>query len=65
MTLDGTFNAELFFNFEYMKVRDNYMPFVRDDENHGMGGVNPGIGYVRSENFSCTLRSALQTEEEI
>ena len=62
---EGTFNAELFFNWDYMTVEANYMPLVRDSENHGIGGVNPGCGYCRNPNFSATIRSGAETEEEI
>ena len=62
---EGTFNAELFFNWDYMTVEDNYMPWVRDIENHGIGGINPGCGYIRNSNFSCMIRSGAETEEEI
>ena len=65
MTTDGTFNGELFFNWQYMNERDNYMPFVRDDENHGIGGINPGFGYVRSDNFSMTIRSGAENEAAV
>ena len=41
------------------------MPFVREDENHGIGGVNPGRGYCRSENFCMVVRSSADTAEEV
>ena len=41
------------------------MPFVRDDENHGVGGVNPGCGYACSDAFSCTVRCSVDTEEQL
>ena len=38
LRLEGTFDPDLFFNYEYMTVEDNYLPFIRDSENHGMQG---------------------------
>ena len=63
--VEGTFNPEHFFNWEFMKVEANYMPYVREDENHGIGGVNPGFGYIRSPDFSMTFRCGAETEEEV
>ena len=40
------------------------MPFVRDNENHGIGGLNPGY-YTRSENFSFIIRCAAEGEAEL
>ena len=65
MNKEGTFNAEQFFNFEYMKNSENYMPYVRHEENHGVGGINPGCGYNRIDSFSMTMRSAAANEEEL
>ena len=41
------------------------MPFAREDENHGVGGVNPGSGFTRINDFSCTIRSSVETEEQL
>ena len=65
MNQEGTFIAENFFNFEHMKVETNYMPYVRENENHGVGGVNPGFGYNRLPNFSMTIRSSAENEEDL
>ena len=62
---EGTFNAELFFNYEWLNQMDNYMPYVRENENHGIGGINPGCGYNRSPDFTMTLRTGVETEEEL
>ena len=53
--VEGTFNPELFFKYEYMDVYENYMPFVRESENHGIGGLNPGCGYARNEKFGLAI----------
>ena len=41
------------------------MPYVREDENHGIGGVNPGRGYIRSENFAMIIRCGHTEESEM
>ena len=46
-----------------MEVEANFMPYVREEENCGIGGVNPGIGYCRNEKFGCAIRSDVETEE--
>ena len=47
-----------------MNVRDNYIPYVRESENHGVGGLNPG-NYVRSPDFLLVIRSGASDEEEL
>lgn len=41
------------------------MPYVRDSENHGIGGINPGNGYCQSSSFSMVIRCAAETEEQV
>ena len=63
--VEGTFVPDHFFNYEHMTVEANYMPYVRENENHGIGGVNPGFGYARSDKFAMIIRCAVETEEEL
>ena len=63
--VDGTFDANVFFDYQAMTQDANFMPYVREDENHGIGGLNPGFGYTRSPNFCMIIRSSAETEEEI
>ena len=60
---DNTF-VEGFFDYDWLNQEANYMPFVRDNENHGIGGLNPGY-YTRSENFSFIIRCAAEGEAEL
>ena len=62
---DGTFVPDQFFNYEFMNQERNYMPFVREEENHGIGGLNPGYGYCRASTFSMMIRTGVETEEEL
>ena len=41
------------------------MPYVREAENHGIGGINPGFGYVRAATFGMVIRTGVETEEEL
>ena len=38
---------------------------MRDNENYGVGGINPGYGYIRSEAFALVVRSGAPTEEDV
>ena len=60
---DGTFDHEKFFNYATFAQEAEYMRFVREDENHGIGGVNPGFGYTRSPNFVGMIRSDCTDED--
>ena len=64
-TVDGTFFPDHFFNFEFFSQEANYMPYVRENENHGIGGVNPGFGYCRAPTFSVTIRCGAESEAEL
>ena len=61
-TTEGTFDANLFFNWEEMAKETNYMPYVRESENHGIGGLNPGFGYIRNPEFCMVIRSGTDNE---
>ena len=41
------------------------MKFVRENENHGIGGTNPGFGYTRSPDFCGIIRSGVEEEGSI
>ena len=60
----GTFDAELYFNWAEWAKEENYITYVRENENHSIGGLNPGH-YIRSEKFNVCLRSGVSTEEEL
>ena len=62
---EGTFVAEQFFNWEFFNQEANHMPYVREDENHGIGGINPGFGYCRAATFGMVIRCGVETEEEL
>ena len=41
------------------------MTYVRQDENHGIGGLNPGYGYNRVPDFGMQIRSGADSEETV
>ena len=64
MTVENTFSPN-FFNFAWLKEEANYKPFVREDENHGPGGINPGFGFNYNAAFSVTIRSNADNEADL
>ena len=60
--VDGTFDADIFFDHERMNVRDNFMQYVREGENHGIGGLND---YDRSNAFGMIIRSGAANEDDV
>ena len=62
MNQDGTFNAQTFFDWPWLEVRENHLQYVREEENHGVGGLNPGIGYSRQDSFLAVIRSGAEDE---
>ena len=63
-SVDGKFDANLFFNHAEFAKEANYLPYVRENENHSIGGLNPGH-YNRHEKFNMCIRSGVATEEEL
>ena len=62
---DGTFNADMFFNWAELNKEENYMTYVRESENHGIGGTNPGFGYCRSPDFGMIIRCGFSDESDV
>ena len=63
MRTEGTFDPDLFFDYQAMTQEDNFMPYIRDDENHGVSGE--GSYFERSPNFSMMIRSNADDEEQL
>ena len=47
-----------------MKVRENYMPFVRDEDCKDVGGISGGF-YTRIDGFTLIIRSSAANQEEL
>ena len=52
----GVFDPFLTFNRSEWFKEENYMKFVKEEENHGIGGLNPG-SYKLNESFCLTICS--------
>ena len=61
----STFDAEIFFNYAEFNEESKQREYLRESEDHGIGGINPGGGYCRSPDFSMIIRSGLETEDEM
>mmetsp|Transcript_45873 Transcript_45873/g.60807 ORF Transcript_45873/g.60807 Transcript_45873/m.60807 type:complete len:112 (+) Transcript_45873:289-624(+) len=60
---EGTYTNQ-FWDWAWMNEADNHLPYVRESENHGVGGLNPGH-YARSPDFCCIIRSGADDEESL
>lgn len=52
------------FDREWWRVHENYMKFVKDEENVGIGGLNPGHYYM-NEKFNIVLVSSQKDDERL
>ena len=41
--MDGVFEADKFLDWEWRAKEDEWKKFVKDEENTGPGGLNPGM----------------------
>ena len=60
---EGTWTNN-FFNWAWANEEANHMPFVREAENMGLGGQNPGH-YRRSEEFVGIVRCGAEDEASL
>ena len=58
------FDTSLYFDFIEGQKEANYLKIVKESENHGIGGLNPGH-YFASPKFSLTFCSSASTQAEI
>ena len=61
----GVFEPELTFNRTEWFKEENYMKFVKEEENHSIGGLNPGNYRLIDETFSLTICTQAESEEEV
>ena len=66
-TDEKIFPAHLVFNFKEWRDQDKeiYMPFVKENENHGVGGLNPGHGYICSGDWQMCIVSETDDAETL
>ena len=65
LTQEGVFNPELVFNRTEWIKKDNYIQFVKDDEMHGLGGLNPGHYNMDDAKWTLSFRSEAATADEV
>ena len=58
------FDSSMYFDFIEGQKEENYMKIVKDSENHGIAGINPGY-YTASPNFSMTFSTNAETQVEV
>ena len=58
------FDTSVFFDFTESHRRENYLKIVKEEENFGPGGINPGC-YIASSNFSMNFSTCAETEAEV
>ena len=65
LNVKGVLEPNLLFNRTEWYKDENYLKFVKEEENHSIGGLNPGMYRLVDETFSLTIRSGASTEEEV
>ena len=61
----GVFEPELTFNRTEWLKQENYIKFVKEEENHSIGGLNPGMYHLVEDSFSLTICTQAATEEDV
>ena len=62
---EGVFHPKLVFDRTEWYKEENYIKFVKEEENHSVGGLNPGMYRLMDETFSLTVCSQADSEEEV
>ena len=62
---EGVFHPQLVFDRTEWFKEENYIKFVKEEENHSVGGLNPGMYRLMDETFSLTVCSQADSEEEV
>ena len=63
--IPGVFEPELTFNRTEWLKEENYIKFVKEDENFSVGGLNPGMYRLLDETFSLTLCTQSDDEADV
>ena len=61
----NVFEPYLTFNRTEWFKEENYIRFVKEEENHSIGGLNPGMYRLIDESFSLTICTQAETEQEV
>ena len=65
LTINGVFEPNLTFNRTEWYKEENYLKFVKEEENHSIGGLNPGNYRLINESFKLNICSSADSEEEL
>ena len=60
----NVFHPDLVFNRAEWTQKDNYIKFVKESENHGIGGLNPGH-YIASDDWNLNIRVAHEDAADV
>ena len=63
--IEDVFDPNLTFNRSEWLKEENYLKFVKQDENFSIGGLNPGNYRLIDESWTLTLCSSAETEDEV
>ena len=58
------FDTAKFFDFTEGRKSENYLKIVKEEENHGPGGLNPGH-YMLDDNFNMSFSTQIQDPDEL
>ena len=64
LTKDGVFLPDLVFNRTEWYKHDNYIKYVKDEENYSVGGLNKGMYRLIDDSFCLNICSQADNEEE-
>ena len=62
---ENVFDAYLTFNRTEWYKEANYKKYVKKEEDHSIGGLNPGMYRLLEETFCLNICSSAATEEDV
>ena len=62
---DGVFEPQLVFNRTEWYKQENYIRFVKEEENYSVGGLNKGMYRLIDDSFCLNICSQAENEEEV
>ena len=62
---EGVFHPQLVFNREEWYKEENYIKFVKEEENYSVGGLNKGMYRLIDDSFCLNVCSQADNEEDV
>ena len=62
---EGVFHPELVFKREEWYKQENYIKFVKEEENYSVGGLNKGMYRLIDDSFCLNICSQADNEEDV